>query len=133
MTTKHLYSIKKVKEQNQKWGMISVRTAKKNAERQKMPRALTPEGREDQIIAYAMDVAEERILNGTASDGLLIQFLKQGSSKERLEREIMAEQKKLIEAKTEAIESAKRVEELYREALKAMRTYSGTHDDDEVY
>lgn len=113
--------------------MISVRTAKKNAERQKMPRALTPEGREDQIIAYAMDVAEERILNGTASDGLLIQFLKQGSSKERLEREIMTEQKKLIEAKTEAIESAKRVEELYREALKAMRTYSGTHDDDEVY
>lgn len=108
-----------------------MRTAKKNAERQRMPRASTPEGREDQMIAYAMDAAEERILNGTASDGLLIQFLKQGSQRERLEREIMAEQKKLIEAKTEAIESAKRVEELYREALRAMRTYSGQESDEE--
>lgn len=110
-----------------------MRTAKKNAERQKMPKALTPEGREDQIIAYAMDAAEERILNGTASDGLLIQFLKQGSQKERLEREIMTEQKKLIEAKTEAIESAKRIEELYSEALKAMRSYSSQQGDDDVY
>ena len=48
-----------------------------------------------------------------------------GSTKERLEREIMKEQKEMLKAKTEALKSEKRVEELYAQALDAMRKYSG--------
>ena len=59
--------------------------------------------------------------------------MKLGSTKERIEKEILEKQKDLITAKTEAIQSAKRVEELYANALEAMRTYSGqkTASEDE--
>ncbi len=43
----------------------------------------------------------------------------------------MQEQKKLLEAKTEAIQSAKRVEELYANALNAMKNYSGQSGNEE--
>ena len=45
---------------------------------------------------------------------------------ERLEQE-----NQLLRAKTEAIQSQKRVEELYAEALNAMRDYSGKGNPDE--
>jgi hypothetical protein len=94
---------------------------------------MTPEGRENQVISMAYDLAEKQIREGTASSQVITHFLKLGSTKERLEREIMTEQKKLITAKTEAIESEKRVEGLYKEALDAMRRYSGNEPDDDDY
>jgi hypothetical protein len=51
--------------------------------------------------------------------------LKLGSSKEKIEKEMMLEQKKLLVAKTKAVESAPKMEELYKNALNAMRDYSG--------
>ena len=95
--------------------------------------ALTPEARENQLIAYAVDLAEKQLLEGTASSQVITHYLKLGSSKERIEKEILEKQKELITAKTEAIKSAKRVEELYEEAIKAMRRYNGARDDDEDY
>lgn len=95
---------------------------------------LTPETREDQLVALAINLAEEQLLAGTASSQVISHFLKIGSTKERIEKEILQEQKDLIKAKTEALKSEKRVEELYTEALNAMRRYSGqdvTSDDDE--
>lgn len=89
------------------------------------PPATTPEARERQMISLAVDLAEKQLMNGTASSQVVTHFLKLGSTKERLEMEIMEQQKELVKAKTEAIQSAKRVEELYSEALNAMRTYSG--------
>ena len=44
---------------------------------------------------------------------------------EKLELEKLEEENKLLRAKTEALKSQKKVEELYAEALKAMRDYSG--------
>ena len=87
--------------------------------------ALTPEARENQMIALAVDLAEEQLLNGTASSQIISHFLKLASTKERIEKEILLEQKKLIEAKTESLQSAKRSEELYENAIRAMRVYSG--------
>ena len=87
--------------------------------------ALTPESREDQLVALAINLAEEQLLAGTASSQVISHFLKIGSTKERIEKEILKEQKDLIKAKTEALKSEKRVEELYAEALNAMRRYSG--------
>lgn len=86
---------------------------------------LTPESREDQLVALAIDLAEKQLLEGTASAQVISHFLKIGSTKERIEKEILEEQKDLIKAKTEALKSEKRVEELYKEALDAMRRYSG--------
>ena len=92
--------------------------------------ALTPEARENQLIALAVDLVEQRLLDGTASSQETTHFLKLGSMKNRLEMEKLKEENKLLQAKTESIQSAKRVEELYTEAINAMRRYSGNGGND---
>lgn len=92
--------------------------------------ALTPEARENQLIYLATELAEQQLRDGTASSQVITHYLKLGSTKERIEKEILEKQKELITAKTEALQSAKRVEELYANAITAMRQYSG-HGDDE--
>ena len=91
----------------------------------KMRPALTPEARENQLISLAVDLAEKQLREGTASSQVVTHYLKLGSTKERIEKEILEKQKELITAKTESLQSAKRVEELYTNALNAMRRYSG--------
>ena len=97
------------------------------------PPATTPEGREQQLIGLAMDATEKRIKNGTATAQELVHFLKAGSPSTKLERQILEYQKELIAAKTEAIESQKRTEELYLNALAAMRSYSGNQSEMDDY
>lgn len=87
--------------------------------------------REDQLIALAYDLVEERIRNGTATSQETVEFLRRGSTKARLEKEIMEEQKKYMKAKTEAIESAKKIEALYSEAMVAFRSYQTSSPADE--
>jgi hypothetical protein len=100
----------------------------------KMRPALTPEARENQMIALAMDLAEQKLRDGTASSQLIVELVKRGSTKARLEKEILAEQKELISEKTRSLKSAEHVEELYTNALNAFRGYSGQgSDDDEEY
>lgn len=89
------------------------------------PPATTPEGREQQLTALAMDAIEKRIRNGTASAQELTHFAKMGSPNARLERKILEQQHELLVAKTAAIKSQENVEKLYVDALSAMRTYSG--------
>ena len=89
------------------------------------PPVLTPEARENQLISLAIDLAEQQLRDGTASSQVITHYLKLGSSKEKLEKEILAEQKKLVAAKTSAIESQEKIDELYANAIKAMRTYTG--------
>ena len=77
------------------------------------------------MISLAMDLVEQRLRDGTASSAETTHFLKLASSKERLEMEIMEQQKQLIAAKKENLDSSRRIEELYSEAMKAMKSYSG--------
>ena len=107
--------------------MAKVKTI--NKESKKMRPALTPEARENQMIFLATELAEQQLRDGTASSQVITHFLKLGSSKEKLEHEILEEQKKLISAKTEMLESSKRIEELYANAINAMREYGGHSDD----
>lgn len=100
-----------------------------SASSRKMRPALTPEARENQMISLAIDLAEKQLMEGTASSQVITHYLKLGSTKERIEKEILEKQKDLIEAKTESLQSARRIEELYANALKAMRDYSGQSDD----
>ena len=85
------------------------------------------------MIALAVDLVEQRLLDGTASSQETTHFLKLGSMKNRLEMEKLQEENRLLKARTEALQSAKRVEELYSEAIKAMRRYSGQGSDDDEY
>lgn len=94
-------------------------------------RARTPEARENQLIALATDLAERQLREGTASSQVITHYLKLGSTKERLEKEILAEQRKLIKAKTDSIESSRRADELYSNAIAAFKKYSGGNSDDE--
>ncbi len=96
----------------------------------KLRPALTPESRENQLISLATDLAEKQLLEGTATSQVITHYLKLGSTKERIEKEILEKQKELIEAKTEAIKSEKRIEEMYAEAIAAMREYGGGGDGD---
>lgn len=93
--------------------------------------ALTPDARENQLIALAVDLVEQRLLDGTASSQETTHFLKLGSSKNRLELEKLEEENKLLRAKTESLQSQKRVEELYTNALNSMRRYAGQGGPDE--
>ena len=93
--------------------------------------ALTPEARESQMIALSMDLAEKQLREGTASSQVISHFLKLGSTKERIEKEIRLQEKKLIEAKTENLQAAQRMEELYAKAIKAFRLYSGEEEEEE--
>lgn len=95
--------------------------------------ALTPEARENQMIALAVDLAEKQLMEGTASSQVITHYLKLGSTKERIEKEILEKQKELIEAKTQSLRSAERFEELYEEAIKAMQNYSGQGGSDDEY
>ena len=105
--------------------MAKVKTTTASDKSNKIRPALTPEARENQLIYLATELAEQQIRDGTASSQIITHYLKLGSSKERIEREILEKQKELISAKTEALQSAKRIEELYSNAIAAMRKYSG--------
>lgn len=88
-------------------------------------RAKTPEGREQQLIAAAVDLAEQQIAAGTASAQVLTHYLKLGSSREQLEQERLRGEVELQKAKMEQMASSIRVEELYKDAMNAMRSYQG--------
>lgn len=92
------------------------------------PPAKTVEGRENQLIALAVDLAEKQLSDGNASSQVISHYLKLGSTRERLEKEILEKQKELLVAKTESIHSAKKIEELYKNALDAMKNYGGRDD-----
>jgi len=91
----------------------------------------TVESRENQLISKAVDLAEKQLTEGNASAQVITHYLKLGSTKERLEKEKLANENKLLQAKTDALKSMKKVEELYSEALEAMRSYSGIAENNE--
>ena len=91
--------------------------------------ATTPEGLENECISLAYNLVAERLRNGTATSAETVHFLKLGSSKERIEKESMRKDIALKDAKREALESAKHIEELYNNAIRMMRVYGGYGDE----
>lgn len=92
--------------------------------------ALTPEGRENQLISMAYDLAEKHLREGTATSQEICHFLRMGSPNTRLEQENLRLKKEKMAAEIEQIQSQKRVEELYANALAAMKSY-GMHSDED--
>lgn len=91
--------------------------------------ALTPEARENQLISLAIDLVEQRLLDGTASSQETTHFLKLASRKAKLEAERFELENELIKAKTKALHDAADMKALYADAIAAMRRYSGHGSD----
>lgn len=109
---------------------------------ERRPPATTPEGREQQLIALAVELTERQLRDGTASAQVITHYLRLGSTREKLEQERLMRENKLLEAKAKNMESAANMERLYEAAINAMRTYSGNeplyyggdgYEDPDVY
>ena len=98
---------------------------------EKHPKARTPEARDNQLIALAYDLVEARLRAGTATSQGTTFFLKLAAQREeqKLDKDIKEEQRKLLIAKTESLQSAKRIEELYTNAMNAFQSYKSSADD----
>lgn len=96
-----------------------------SSESANMRPALTPEARENQLISLAVDLAEQQLRDGTASAQVITHYLKLGATTAQLEKRNLEKDIELKEAKTKALESAERQEELYANAIRAMREYNG--------
>lgn len=93
--------------------------------KREMRPALTPDSRENQMIALAMDVAEERMRNGTASAQEIVHFLQLGTRRAKLQNRLLEAQTDMAIAKKESLQSQKRSDEMFEEAIKAFKRYSG--------
>jgi hypothetical protein len=115
---------------------VPARRRRTEADESRRKPATTPEARENQMISLATDLAERQIREGTASSQVISHFLKLGSSREQLEQQRLEHENELTRVKIEQIESQKHIEELYADAIEAMRSYAGnptipnTHDED---
>jgi hypothetical protein len=107
----------------------------KPLKRKKNRGSMTPEERENMCTSLAYDLVEQRLRDGTATAAETVHFLKLGSSREKLERQLMEQKRELEAAKTEAYASSKNSEELLREAIKAFTSYrgAGSDEDEEFY
>lgn len=97
----------------------------KKSKRPSRPPAKTPEARENQLISAAVDLAEKQIAEGTASAAVITHYLKLGSSREKIEQERLRMQVELDQAKTQAMASEKKNEQMMEEAMRAFRAYHG--------
>lgn len=95
--------------------------------------ATTPEGHENHLISLAQQLAEQQLLDGSASSQVMVHYLKLGTSRERREQRKLELEIELLRVKTEDIAASARIEELYGKALNAMSEYQGNEvSDDEL-
>lgn len=99
---------------------------------QKHKKAIDPEARQDQMVALAVDLAEQQLRDGTASSQVITHFLKLGTATAKLEEKKLEAEVQLVMAKKEALQSAEELKQVYSEALKAFQIYSGQSDGEEV-
>ena len=106
-------------------------TCSTNSNKKNIRPALTPEARENQLISLAIDLVEQRLIDGTASAQETTHFLKLASRKAKLEAERAELENELIKAKTQNLRDQADMKTLYKEAINAMRRYSGHGGDEE--
>lgn len=95
--------------------------------------AMSPESRENQLISLAVDLAEKQLRDGSASAQVITHYLKLGTTRASLEKTKLERENELLKAKTENLQSQKRTEEMFAEAIAAMRSYSGVSDDSDEF
>jgi uncharacterized tellurite resistance protein B-like protein len=113
--------------------MAKVKTSSSSATQVKRRSAISIENKENQMIAAAYNLVEQRLMDGTASSQETVHFLKLGSTKYKLEMERLRNENELLKAKTSDIETNKEYKTLVEEAMKAFRGYQGSGEEDEYY
>ena len=115
--------------------MSRVKKTTSSTNKKKMRPALDPDARENQMISYAINLAEQQLIDGTASSQVITHFLKLGSAKARLEKEMLKEQVELTKAKTQSYRSMEQTEALINDAIRAMKRYQGSafEESEEIY
>lgn len=111
--------------------MAKVKATTSSGSGRKMRPALTPEAREQQLISLAVDLVEQRLLDGTASAQETVHFLKLATGKYREEVALTKAQRMKAETQIEATKAGMRSEAMYEEVLKVMKEYNGYGDEDE--
>ena len=105
--------------------------------RRKPSPATTPEGRENQMISHAFDLAEKQMLEGTASSSVIVHYLKLATQRETLEREKLQRENELLQARVESLRQGEDIKALYENAIRSMRAYSGQEelldDEEEIF
>lgn len=107
-----------------------------NGAEYRAPLPFTAEEAEDQMVSLAVNLAIQRLQDGTASNQLIAEVIKMGTTKERLQKEKLKKENELLTAKTEAIQSQKNSEAFQARVLKALHSYAPaiyTIDEDEDY
>lgn len=94
--------------------------------------AATPEEREHQMVNLAYDEAERQMRAGTASSQVITQFLRLGTTRERLEQQRLEAEVRLAESKIQAMGQAGELKELMVEAVRWFRGYSGQVSEEEM-
>lgn len=90
----------------------------------------SPEEMEQALTLQAYKLAEKQFASGTASSAVIVHFLKLGTQRAKLEEEKLAKENLLLQAKADVLNANRNVEELYANAIKAMKTYQGRDDED---
>lgn len=91
---------------------------------------IDPGAREQQMIGLAVDLAEQKLRDGTATSQIIEHYLKLASTKANLDLELARQQLLLTQAKTEAIQTENSGKRDYDEVLRAMRSYQGVEEYD---
>lgn len=113
--------------------MAKVKVTGSSDSPKKMRPALTPEARENQMISLAVDLAEKQLLEGTASSQVITHFLKLATTKAELEKEKLRQENELTKAKIKSLNSQDNSEQLYKDAIAAMKRYGGHGGEPDDY
>lgn len=101
---------------------------KQTKPRRKLP-ARSPEARENQLINKAVNLAEKKLDDGTASSQIIALLLSLGTQKTRLEIEKLRSDLRVADARIKAMEAQETSKDLYEKAIQAFRSYSGQEED----
>lgn len=93
--------------------------------------AKSPEAREQQLINLAVNEAERRLMNGTASSQIITTLLKLATVKSKLELEKLRSDISLQKAKEQEIDDKASNKDLFTKALEAFKNYKGDQYDEE--
>ena len=113
--------------------MPKIKPSSSHAPKRRVRPALTPEARENQLISMAVDLAEQQLIDGTASSQVITHYLKLGSMKNKYEMEKLKAENDLLRAKAKSIEDQADMKQIYTDAINAMKRYSGHGDESDEY
>lgn len=104
---------------------MAAQTKNSTKHKPKSYKSMSSEDREKQIIAKAVDLAEKKIEDGTASSQIICHYLDLATEERQRKNEKLKKETELLEAKKDSLETEQKREEIYENALKAFTSYSG--------